>query len=246
MHFYSYYLEIRSRIFLVFTAWSAVILVSYFFKGIILNILTNIVLTDSTSFIFTDVTEVFSVHIRLCLFLSNQILIFFVCYHAILFILPSLTSSESDFLVFVFSTSVFLVFLSLIVFNTCLFPLSWHFFLSFQSLGSLKTFSLDFEAKLSDFSTFYMGFCFICAMYFQFFLIPILVLRYVKANFYLYSSFRKALCYFCVIFSTLVTPPDVASQIILSVCSVFCCEFLVYCSILKNRLGLIRQPIETN
>lgn len=235
MHFYSYYLEIRSRVLLLFTAWSAAIFVSYLYKEILLNTLTSIVLRDSAAFIFTDVTEVFSVHIHFCLFFANQILLFFLFYHALLFILPSTTPVESDFLVFVFITSVFLVLLSFFVFNTYMFPLSWHFFSSFQSFGTLKTFSLDFEAKLSDFSAFYREFSFICAMYFQFFLVPVLVLKYVKVNFHLYSRFRKSLCCFCVVFSTVVTPPDVGSQIILSCCSVIGCELLVYCSILKSR-----------
>jgi sec-independent protein translocase protein TatC len=246
VHFYGYYLEIRSRTFLLFAAWSAVIFVSYSFKEIVLNTLTTIFLTETVSFIFTDVTEVFSVHIHFCLFFANQILLLFLVYHALLFVLPSLTSSESNFSVFVSLISVFLVFLSVLVYHAFLFPLSWHFFLSFQSFGALKTFSLDFEAKLSDFSTFYTKFYFICVMYFQFFLIPILVLKYVKTNFHLYSSFRKPLCYFCVIFSTVVTPPDVLSQIVLSFFSVLCCEILVYFSILKKRFALVRKPIKAN
>lgn len=231
-----YYLEMRNRICVLVAAWIVSIFVSYVFKEVLLNIVTCTNLSRIVSFIFTNVTEVFSLYFHLVLFFSNQILLFFFIYHLLVLALPSITKMEASFFVFILTTSLILIFLSFLFFNTVLFPLSWNFFLSFQSFDSLKTFSLDFEAKILDFGKFYTQFYFVCVVYFQAALLPILFFKYSQNDSQFYFRSRKVVGYFCVVFCTMITPPDVLSQIFLSFCFIFFCEFLVYLSILKSCL----------
>ena len=188
----------------------------------------------SLSCIFTDITEVFSVYILLLFFIANQVLFLYLFYYVLLFILPSLTYFESTFLVFTVAVFYFLFFLSFLVFSTFLFPLSWNFFFSFQQFEVLNSFSLEFEAKLSEYSIFYTKFYLACFLYFQVFLIPILFLKFTKNSVHFYFRYRKLFYYFGVLFSTLLTPPDVLSQVFLSFIIFICCEILVYCFVLKN------------
>nr|YP_010377411.1 Sec-independent protein translocase component TatC [Navicula tsukamotoi]QYB23098.1 Sec-independent protein translocase component TatC [Navicula tsukamotoi] len=234
MNLYYYYLEIKFRGILLLIVWLTTFLVSYFFKEALLHIITNIHLFDSFAYIFTDVAEVFSVYIHLLFFTTNQILVLYFFYYVLLFVLPSLTYFESTFLVFILLAFYFLFFLSFLFFNTFLFPLSWNFFLSFQQFKVLNSFSLEFEAKLSEYSIFYTTFYFVCFLYFQVFLIPILFLKFIKNSVQFYFSYRKFLYYFGVLFSTMVTPPDVFSQVVFSFSIFICCEILVYCFVLKK------------
>nr|UXN44154.1 SecY-independent transporter protein [Navicula sp.] len=188
----------------------------------------------SLSYIFTDVTEIFSVYILLLFFIANQALFLYLSYYVLLFILPSLTYFESTLLVFTAAVSYLLFLLSFLVFSMFLFPLSWDFFFSFQQFEVLSSFSLEFEAKLSEYSIFYIRFYFVCFLYFQAFLIPILFLKFIKSSIQFYFRYRKLFYYIGVLFSTMLTPPDVLSQVFLSLSIFVCCEILVYCGVLKK------------
>jgi sec-independent protein translocase protein TatC len=240
MNVYKYYLEIKNRLLLLTLSWISAILVSYCFKEVLLFIVTkhNIFSSHYTEetfyFIFTDVTEVFSVYITLIFFLGNQILIFHILYHLLVFIALGLYKSEYNYLTFVFKISVCFFFLSVIVFNKVLFPFSWDFFLSFQNFKVLTSLTLHFEAKLSEYLLFYIMFYHICIFYFQTFMLLILFFDYVKNELSIIKSFRKVFYYSFVIFSTLITPPDVFSQFILSTSIIISYEILMFCIIVKN------------
>ena len=77
----NYFLEIKNRFFLIFIVWLSIILTSYLYKEIILfsiiqrNISKNINhQIDIFYFIFTDVTEILSVYLKLITFLNLQII----------------------------------------------------------------------------------------------------------------------------------------------------------------------------
>jgi sec-independent protein translocase protein TatC len=240
MNIYSYYLEIKNRLFLLILTWVSVILVSYIFKEVLLFLITkqNISFSfyskEMVYFIFTDVTEIFYGYLMLMFFFGTQIFFLYFVYHLLTFISLGLYRDEYKYLVFIFKTSVLIYFFSIIVFNKVLFPFSWNFFLSFQNFDILKSIMLHFEAKLSEYLTFYITFYYICILYFQIFVFLILVFDYLKNEIIIIKRFRKFLYYFFVIFSTLVTPPDVSSQLILSISIIFSYEILVYYSIMKK------------
>ena len=240
MSVYNYYLEIKNRLLLLMLSWVSAILVSYCFKEVLLftiakhNIYSSCSTNDMFYFIFTDVTEVFSVYITLIFFIGNQVLILFALYHLFMFIALGLYKSEYNYLTFVFKTSMFFFVLSVVVFNKILFPFSWDFFLNFQNFAVLKSLTLHFEAKLSEYLTFYVMFYYICVSYFQAFVILILFFDYVKNELSIIKSFRKVFYYSFVIFSTLITPPDVFSQFILSTSIIISYEILMFCIIVKN------------
>ena len=240
MNIYSYYLEIKNRLLLLGLTWISVILVSYIFKEVLLFLITkqNMGFSFSTKeivyFIFTDVTEIFYAYLMLIFFFGTQIFFLYSFYHMLIFISLGLYKYEYGYLVFIFKTSILIFFFSVIIFNKVLFPFSWNFFLSFQNFELLKSLMLHFEAKLNEYLTFYITFYYLCILYFQIFVLLILIFDYLKNEFTIIKRFRKFLYYFFVIFSTLVTPPDVSSQLILSVSIIFSYEILVYYSIVKK------------
>jgi sec-independent protein translocase protein TatC len=238
--FYRYYVEFKSRAFLLLVASFSIILVSYFFKEVLLSIVVNSYMISSISglsyFIFTDVVEVFNVYLCLIFFIVKQLVVFYLVYHGLLFIAPGLTRLEYRFFLTLLRTSVFLFMASVILFKKILFSFSWNFFLSFKEFVLFKSLTLHFEAKLMDYVIFFCTMYFSCVFYFQFFLLPILFFTYLGKKLRVYKSFRKFLYYACILFSTLVTPPDVTSQVVLSLTLIVGCEVLVYCSLLKSSI----------
>jgi Sec-independent protein secretion pathway component TatC len=159
-YLYTYYLEIKNRIFLSLICWLFVSIVCYFYKETLLFLFISFsnygVLTGSKPyFIFTDVTEIFSVYAQLIFFISNQILFIKLNYHVLMFLSLGLYKFEYTNLKFAFKVLLSSWIISIFLLNKFLMPLSWHFFLSFQDETHLKTISLFFEAKLSE----YFHFC---------------------------------------------------------------------------------------
>jgi sec-independent protein translocase protein TatC len=238
--FYRYYTELKSRAFLLLVTSFSIFLVSYIFKEVLLSVVINSYSRNSISelsyFIFTDVVEIFNVYVYLIFFIAKQIIFFYFFYHGLIFIAPGLTKLEYRFFIALFATSTFLFILSALLFKKILFPFSWSFFLSFKNFDIFKSLILHFEARLVDYVSFFFNLYFSCIFYFQFFLFPIFFFTYLGKKFSIYKSFRKFLYYGCIFFSTLVTPPDVTSQVILSLTLIVGCEILVYCSLLKSGL----------
>jgi sec-independent protein translocase protein TatC len=216
-----YLLEIKNRFFLLFLTYSSTIIVSYCYKDILLftivqprNILNEKKFTFFY-FIFTDVTEIFYVYVKLIIFSSFQIIALFILYHFYLFISPALFKNEYQYLKSLIKMIVFFWFLSLIVANYLVIPFSWNFFLSFQELIIDKSFNIHFEARLSEYFNFYLSLYYVCGFYFQFFVLFFFILNYFNTNFQNIKKFRK-IYYFCFICGSSLICPDLISLILLS------------------------------
>lgn len=244
MNVYKYFSEIKNRSFLLILTWISVILVSYCFKEVLLFTITkpSIYLSFYTSsssyesiyFIFTDVIEIFLVYISLIFFIGNQIASLFMLYHFLFFVALGLYKFEYNYLTFIFKISLFFFMFSIVIYNKFLFPFSWNFFLSFQEFAVLKFLTLHFESKINEYITFYITFYYLCIVYFQIFVFLVLFFDYVKDDLKTVKIFRKFFYYSFVIFSTLITPPDIFSQFILSINIIVNYEILMFFLIIKN------------
>lgn len=239
---YSYYLEIKNRLILLSLGWLSTILVSYAFKEILLFIIAkqSVIFINSSKdtfyYIFTNVTEIFHVYVTLIFFTGNQITILYLFYHSIVFIIWGLYKPEYKYLGFILKICCFFFFFSIAIFNKVLFSFSWDFFSSFQNFITLKSLNLHFETKLDEYVKFYVTSHYICILYFQIFLLFIFLFDCIGNQLRAIQKFRKLFYYSFFMFSTLVTPPDVSSQIILSCSIIFSYETLMFCIILKKKL----------
>lgn len=231
---YQYYVEIKNRFFLLILTWIFTFFVCYTYKEVLLFLcLTRVDLFYNVNtvfyFIFTDVKEVFSVYLKLIFFISKQIMIFNFVFQSLAFISLGLYKFEYRYLKFIFYSSVFFWFFCFLLLNKVLLPFSWNFFLSFQLVTS---FNLHFEAKLNEYLDFYFFFYYLSTFYCQIFLILVFFIYYVNTDPFLIKKFRKFLHYLFVIFSTLVTPPDIVSQILFSFIAIGVFEMLIFLDIL--------------
>nr|YP_010516694.1 SecY-independent transporter protein [Haslea provincialis]UXN44237.1 SecY-independent transporter protein [Haslea provincialis] len=245
---YRYYTELKNRFFLLLITWVSTILVSYTYKEILLFLIVEPSLSYSNQsmlyFIFTDVTEIFAVYFKIIIFLGNHVFIIFILYHAILFLSLGLYKSELKNITFLIQTSLIIFVVSVIFFNKVLLPLSWNFFLSFQSFSFLKSIDLYFESKLNEYLTFYITSYYLCITYCQIFVLLISFCKYIKNNLNQIKQYRKIVYFSFLIMSTLLTPPDIVSQIVLSLSLIFVYELLIYSLIFQLVLEKLKnQPI---
>lgn len=246
---YKYFLELKIRFIFLFITWLFVILVGYYYKEILLFLLLEPDLFNSFNisfpyyFIFTNVFEIFSVYIKLILFISLQILILYFIYHFFIFLSSGLFSSEYYYLNCILKLITFVWLLSIFLSKYVFIPLTWNFFLSFKNLNSI---TLHFEAKLNEYLMFYISFYYWCIFYCQIFTFLLFFLNYMNKNLSTIKKFRKIYYYFFVLFSTLISPPDVLSQFVISFILIFLYEFFIFIFVWQSSMNfLIRQPVKT-
>lgn len=215
-------LEIKNRFFLLMLTWVSIFVVSYFYKEVLLFLVIQshsfssqvVLCTPSLYFILTDVTEIFSVYLRLSLFFSSQIVYLFLIYHSFSFFASATFKSEYLYLTTTLRVIFYFWILSVVLINLFLIPLTWDFFSSFFSLTSAVVIDLHFEARLSEYVSFYINTYHVCISYLQIFV----VFLFSKSKFtksYI-IKFRKIYYYVFILLSTLLSPPDVLSQVLIS------------------------------
>jgi len=240
--FYGYFLEIRNRFLLIGYGWIFTAFISYYYKETLLFLLIkpNFCLINPIPiyFIFTSITEIFSTYLKLIYFLSNQICLICFLYHVFLFLSPGLYYSEYKLLKKVFFISLLFFFISIFILNTTILPACWNFFLSFQNTIVNNSVNLYFEAKINEYLKFYINLYFMCNLSCQMFMTIILFLIYIKSDLKLIKKCRKIFYLSFVIFATIITPPDVTTQLILSNTMICIYEVLIFSVLFKNCFNL--------
>ena len=246
---YKYYTEIKNRIMLLLFAWAFFFLICYCFKESLLFIFIDSNkyyknINDTPYFIFTNVDEIFYVYLRLVIFVTNQVVGFMLIYHCSMFLILGLYSSEYAKLKLVITVFISTWFFSVILFKMFVVPFSWSFFLSFQKTNSfLQPASFFFEARIFDYFNYFTNFYYICLINCQFLTFLILFLNKISEKAGTIKKFRKLFYLIFVIFSTIATPPDIISQVVMSLNLIIIYELLLF---IKCLIKLIRQPIKTD
>jgi sec-independent protein translocase protein TatC len=238
--FYKFLIEIRNRIFLILLTWFSVVIVSYLYKETLLFVFVkpslNLFEKNSLYFIFTNLTEIFSTYLRLSYFLGNQIVLFFTFYHVLIFLTPGLYYFEYKNVTSLFSLSFLFWIISIIILNLMILPFSWQFFLSFQNSINHPTLNFYFEAKINEYFNFYTTIYYICSVNFQIFVLLFVFLDYIKGNLLLIKTFRKLIYFAFFLIATVITPPDIFSQLFIGLSTIIIYETIIISTILKINL----------
>jgi len=238
--YYKYYLEIKNRILLLFVTWISLLAICYFFKEPILFIFINSnkyynELNNFSYFIFTDVGEIFYVYLQLVFFVANQITVCMLFYHCLMFFASGLYNSEYSQLQSAFKLFITSWLLSIILLKEFVVPFSWSFFLSFQNTNSnLQPTSFFFEARIIEYLNYFTSLYYLCLINCQMLALLTLIINRANEQKETIQSFRKLFYFVFIVFSTLTTPPDVASQIIMSFSLITVYELLIFIRYLKT------------
>lgn len=240
-NYIKYYREIKNRLKLLFFAWLICLINCYYYKEMVLLIIikSNTFFPETSSkpyFIFTNITEIFYMYFEIVVFVSNQITIIMLFYQVFMFLSLGLYHFEFTKIKLVFQVFIVSWTLCSILLLKLIVPFSWNFFLSFQeNLTNTQSVSLFFEAKLSEYLQYFISLYYACLISCQFLIVLILFLT--KLNNRLKKTFRKLFYLIFIIFSTIITPPDVLSQIVISCILILVYELLIFIKEIKTSMA---------
>jgi len=224
--------ELKARFFLILFSFVFTFVLVYLYKETLLFLIikpnySNLTSSDSFYFIFTSVIEIFYVYIDLVLFFCFQFLALYFIYHLFSFISPALFLKEFKLLYYMigFLTLSWIILLNLL--NFFLIPMFWNFFLSFQNSYSAN---LHFEAKLNEYLKFYVSLYYLFLGYAGLLVSLFFLFYYSINNLKLLKNLRKIFYFSFILLSTIVSPPDVISQVLLSFFCIFTYEvfFIIF------------------
>jgi sec-independent protein translocase protein TatC len=233
---YQYYLEIKNRILLLLFTWASLLMVCYHFKEPLLFtfIDSNKYYNNVPYFIFTNVDEIFYVYLRLIFFIANQITFIITLYHGLMFLTLGLYYSEYTQLKSVLKIFIITWLCSIILLKKVVVPFSWSFFLSFQETNDhLQPASFFFEARILEYFNYFTNFYYICVANCQLLTLSILFLNNISEKIGTIKTFRKLFYLVFILFSTITTPPDIFSQVIMSSSLILIYELLIFLKYVK-------------
>ena len=243
-----YYIsEIKNRFILLVFSLIISIFASYYYKETLLFLTVKNLnysnQNNSLYFISTNITEIVTTYFKICYINSFSLILSLTIYHLLIFLGPALTLSEYLLAKKYFLRSVVCFFLSLFIFNKYLMPIGWNFFLNFQNIYSVKTINVYFECKMEEYVNFYSTTCILLFLISQFCIGLSLFLDCVNDKVVFIKSSRKIFYLIFLIISTMITPPDVLSQLSTLLFFSLIYENLILITMFK--CYLIGKPIET-
>ena len=232
-----FFIEIRNRTVLTLITCLSVFLTVYYYKkyllSLILSINTNFLNKLFDYFIFTSITEIFSVYLKLDFLITSVVIYYTIFYHLICFLSYGLYKLEYNYIKSSFFFSIFFGWLSIFFCNYIFIPFLLRFFLSFHE-NTANDINFFFEARIMDYFLFYINSQLSCFSGFQIGVILILFSSYLGNNLNLLKNFRKIIYLFLLFISTVVTPPDVLSQILLFLFLLISFESLIFLTVFKK------------
>lgn len=248
--FYFKDLFIRFQYFLF--SFFVTISIAYYYKRVLFILLTlsladfNSCFDYSSSFIYTHPTELLTIHFLSILLVSSILQVPFFFWHILDFIKSSLINNEY-IKVFKILISLFLVFL---VFNficfTFIFPKLWFFFQSFNNLvNQSENLKFFFELSVQDYFYFVLDFLYFVNIFIGIFYLLLVLIVVFGVEKFIY--WKKLFIFLNIVFATLLSPPDVYSQIVLLFFLTILLEFVlfVFLFLLKlNKMFLIRHHVK--
>ena len=235
-----YLAEIKNRLTLALLTWLSCILINYQYLDNLLYITIKPLLFNNNDFyfIFTSVSEPFYINIKLILYASSQIFYLKLCYQLLLFLKPGLYHNEYKNIKHfgAYSCTLFLVYFK--VCYSILIPWSFSFFFTHNNHQKIDLF---FEARMNEYLKIVLSayeisliYAIICVLFYSF------LMKNIK---YLITNYRKYLYITVLLISSVITPPDVVSQLIITIITVGIFEVINYTTFVYVRL---REPIKTN
>lgn len=216
-------IELRTRLIYSFLAFFVAFGVSFYYAE---NIYAFLVAPLSEAYpdpasrrmIYTGLAEAFLTYIKVGMFGALFLSFPFTAFQLYRFIAPGLYKRER-FVVLPFLVAAPVLFiLGAAMAYYVVFPAAWRFFLGFESLGGLEGgMSIMLEARVGEYLALAMHILIAFGVSFQ---LPVVLTLLARAGFVTSAGLRKSWRYAVVgivAFAAVVTPPDVFSQIGLSI-----------------------------
>lgn len=225
----NYIIEIKNRFILSFLSWLCCLIINLNYQDNLIYILLKPCLKSYIEnpfyFVYNNLSEPLYTNIQTSINFSNQIFFLFLVYHFLKFLSPGLYKNEYNKIKFIIKTGVLMFCVSLFILYKALIPYSWKFFINYQHNQTIEFF---FEANFKEYiELIYVSYKIIILLT----LITLILIYLIYTNKNLHKfliNYRKIIYFIIVIISSCITPPDILSQIILSLCFITGFEFIIY------------------
>lgn len=227
-----YFLEIYNRFLILLLAWSLNFIVLYYYKEQIIYLLGQHQEVAFPYFISTSLTEIFFVYLKGSSFLALYFAYPILLLQLAIFIIPALYKYEYLIIRNFFFLSILLYLCTTIFIYQIFLPYCWKFFSSFQLRAEESLISLHFEARLADYLNFFFETYFLLNLILHLFLVFLFFLYQIRLNTIL--KFRKLFYLSFFVFATLLTPPEVISQVLVGTFFILFFESFLFSLFLSN------------
>jgi len=213
--------ELRRRLILCALAFFAASGAAYFFAADIYAFLVQ-PLADAAPeagrrMIYTGLAEAFITYLKLAVFAGFMLSFPVFATQLYRFLAPGMYHNErKTFVPFLIASPALFIGGAAFAYYL-IFPAAWHFFLGFETSGAAGGLPIQLEAKVSDYLSLSMHLILAFGLSFQ---LPVVLILQVKSGFVSVESLKNGRRYAIVAIvaiAAVVTPPDVFSQIALSV-----------------------------
>ena len=226
-------LELKKRLIYCLLAFGICTGISYYFAGEIYAFLVQPLADAFPSpehrhLIYTGLAEAFLTYLKLAVFAG-----FFAAFPVIatqlyLFLAPGLYKNERKALVpyLIAAPTLFVAGAAFVYY--LIFPAAWRFFLGFESNGSAGGLPIQLEAKVSDYLDIVMHLMIAFGLSFQ---LPVVLVLLVRSGMVSLATLKKGRRYaivLIVLVAAFLTPPDIFSQVALSVPLYLLYEFSIF------------------
>jgi len=212
------------------------------------SLIYNTNIFDFTHFIFFNPLELFKIHFFFILYFSSVFALPFCLWIILDFLVSSL--KKKKYLLLRKIILIIILIYSFLNYFSFLFilPNIWLFFQNFNKfLSKLQFFSFSFELRLGEYYNFLYDFINITNLFFITCVSIVFIINGMGLNFFI--SRRKLFIFTNILFSTLLSPPEIITQLLLFVFFNFFLELLKLFFIFKikidnNTIKLIRHHVK--
>lgn len=213
-------LEFKKRLLLSLLVFLGASILCYFFAADIYAFLVRPlaeVLPEHRRLIYTGLTEAFVAYLKLAVFAGFFLAFPVIAAQLYRFVAPGMYQRERRAFVpyLVAAPVLFLIGAAFVYYF--IFPAAWRFFAGFETAGVAGSLPIQLETKVADYLSLVMHLIIAFGLSFQ---LPIILVLLVRSGLMSVEKLKKGRRYAIVIIVTVaafITPPDIFSQIALSV-----------------------------
>lgn len=244
MSFAKHFVELKWRAIYLFIGLFTAFAICYFFSSELLYVLTSPLMeqTDLTTsigskerhLIFTNITEAFTTHLLLSVYVAIFFIFPFLLLQIWLFLAPGLYPDEEKKLRFLFLLSPLCFIIGCLATYFLILPVAWEFFLGFEATGTHDIVNIHLEAKISEYLDLSARLFFVVGLLFQYPIVLLILIHLSILTKEWMISKRKFFCLVSFVVAALFSPPDIFSQVMIAVPLLLFYETAIFMLVLEQ------------